>query len=181
VFCYLKEQKRRLSDRFSEKEEPMFYQHKKGFKLVVISISLLMISACALATGQTVTDTVPVPTDTVPIPTDNSPGEIRGIALDMKSNRLTNVPLALAQVVEDETGNLLLVDENKWVYVKGTGIETKTDKSGEFILSEVPPGEYIFLVYTDSYHTLKDSQNSAIFTLSGGELLDVGQVSIWNE
>lgn len=152
-------------------------RRKRNRLLILIMLALILVMpACKLSEEEEVIIPTPIPNT----PTSSGPGEISGVVLDKNGKKMSHVPLALALVVEGEkTGSYLMVDDDKWINASGTGIETKTDANGGFTLEEVPLGEYVFVVYTGEYHTLQNTEGLAIFELSSGEVLDVGQVSIW--
>jgi hypothetical protein len=149
-------------------------ENKRIKFLVLVMLALILPMPSCQSSGEEAIATIDSS------PTSNSPGEIRGVVLDIDGDRIRNRPIALALVaVDQEAAQSVRVDDETWIKVLGTGIETKTDINGEFLLTEVPPGEYVLLVYTDEIHSLKNAEGSAIFKLSGGEALDVGRVSIW--
>jgi hypothetical protein len=110
----------------------------------------------------------------------SGPGEVRGVVVNPDTGSgVAGVPVWLMLVVEDaeEAAILVIVEENRAVPVADPGIQTETDGNGEFILEEVPPGEYVLL--GGGPYVLKDEEGeSVVFELSGGEELDVGQVSV---
>jgi hypothetical protein len=113
---------------------------------------------------------------------NNDPGEISGVVVDFYGDLVINRPVELVLVAGDQDASqFVMVDDEKWVKVIGTKFKTKTDKNGEFQFSEVPPREYILLVLTREFHSLKKADGAAIFELSGGEALDVGRVAIWTK
>ena len=107
------------------------------------------------------------------------PGEVRGVVVDADTgSRLNGVTVWLMLVLEGgaEASMHVLVDGNRAVPVDNPEITAETAGNGEFIMEEVPPGEYILM--GGGPYVLKDGEGKTVmFDLSGGEKLDVGQVS----
>jgi hypothetical protein len=109
------------------------------------------------------------------------PAEVKGVVINPDTgDGISGVPVWLMQVVKDdeESAVFVMVDENRAVPAIDPGIQAETTGNGEFILEDVPPGEYVLMGMIGGPYTLKDEEGKAlVFELSGGENLDVGHVS----
>lgn len=110
----------------------------------------------------------------------SGPGEVRGVVVDADTgSRLSGVNVWLMLVLEGgaEASTYVLIDGNRSVPVDNPEIHVETAGNGEFIMEEVPSGEYILM--GGGPYVLKDGEGKTVmFDLSGGEKLDVGQVSV---
>lgn len=108
------------------------------------------------------------------------PGEVKGVVVDSDTgSRLSGVNVWLMLVLEGgaEASMHVLVDGNRAVPVDNPEIHTATAGNGEFIMEEVPPGEYILM--GGGPYVLKDGEGKTVMLdLSGGEKLDMGEVSV---
>jgi hypothetical protein len=151
---------------------------KKQYFIFVLTAVLL--SSCS---GQSITSILsptepPVEVSSQILNPDKNYGIITGVLLfNNNGQKVTkeNVPLFLAEILADENGVPRVASINR------TGSpRTATDSKGQFIFSEVPPGNYgiVLDIVVKAYLLPKpDTEEDLIISVSAGEVIDLGTLA----
>jgi hypothetical protein len=130
--------------------------------LLIVIVSL---SGCA-ATAPA------MPTPNVPIQAGKA--LLRGRLLTPQGAVIANRAVHLAPIYGEG-------DQLAYVFDSATGIGSVTDANGAFVMVNIPPGRYVFLVVVSEGLTaalLDDAGNEKIWELKADQLQDLGDAKV---
>jgi hypothetical protein len=130
--------------------------------LLIVIVSLAGCAATAPA----------MPTPNVPIQAGKA--LLRGRLLTPQGAVITNRAVHLAPIYGEG-------DQLAYVFDSATGIGSVTDANGAFVMVNIPPGRYVFLVVVSEGLTaalLDDAGNEKIWELKADQLQDLGDAKV---
>ena len=130
--------------------------------LLIVIVSLAGCAATAPA----------MPTPNVPIQAGKA--LLRGRLLTPQGVVIANRAVHLAPIYGEG-------DQLAYVFDSATGIGSVTDANGAFVMVNIPPGRYVFLVVVSEGLTaalLDDAGNEKIWELKADQLQDLGDAKV---
>lgn len=130
--------------------------------LLIVIVSLAGCAATAPA----------MPTPNVPI--QSGKALLRGRLLTPQGAVIANRAVHLAPIYGEG-------DQLAYVFDSATGIGSVTDANGAFVMVNIPPGRYVFLVVVSEGLTaalLDDAGNEKIWELKADQLQDLGDAKV---
>jgi Tfp pilus assembly protein PilP len=141
--------------------------------IVVVSILLLLLTACNQTAPNVVQNTGPTPT--VPAPSGANATLSGQVVSNTNQDPIKETVVQLAQIYRDEK-----TQEAVYALDLARAPGTFTDQNGFFAITDVPPGEYAIIVgdYYGTNDVVQQNGNAQIFKTEAGKALDVGAIRV---
>ncbi|HEX6288576.1 MAG TPA: hypothetical protein VFZ66_05260 [Herpetosiphonaceae bacterium] len=141
--------------------------------LVVLSLLLLLLTACNTSTPGVVQETGPAPT--APTPSADKSTFAGRVISSTNEAPIKETVVQLAQIYRDAKTN-----EAVFALDLARAPGSYTDQNGYFAITDVPPGEYAIIVgdYYGTNEVVQESGNARIFKTEAGKIFNAGVVQV---
>lgn len=132
---------------------------------ICVFVAIMVLSGCA-----TIAPAMPTPN----APIQAGKALLRGRLLNSQGGVIANRAVHLAPIYGEG-------DQQAYVFDASTGIGSVTDANGAFVMVNIPPGRYVFLVVVSEGLTaalLDKAGNEKIWQLKADQLQELGDAKV---